>query len=103
MNQELLSPPHWHSTAALSARRGRLIEPLTRRELQVLGLICEGHSNQEISEQVGIIPATVKYHVHNIFAKLGVRRRTQAVAVGVYLRLVQPAWLLTGDGGSKKP
>ena len=40
---------------------------------------------------------TVKYHLLNIFGKLGVRRRTQAVAVAVHLRLVRPGWLLGAD------
>lgn len=70
-----------------------LIEPLTRREIEILGLVCEGHSNQEISRRTGIRLQTVKYHLVHIFGKLGVRRRTQAVAVAVHLRLAQPAWL----------
>lgn len=73
--------------------RGRLIEPLTLRELQILGLVCDGYSNQEISSLVHIRLQTVKYHVMNIFGKLGVRRRTQVVAVAVHLRLVNPRWL----------
>lgn len=74
--------------------RERLIEPLTRRELQILGLVCDGYSNQEISDRTDISVPTVKYHLLNIFGKLGVRRRTQAVAVAVHLRLVRPGWLL---------
>lgn len=71
----------------------RLIEPLTPRELQILGLVCDGHSNQEISALVQIRLQTVKYHVMNVFGKLCVRRRTQAVAVAVHLQLVKPGWL----------
>jgi ATP/maltotriose-dependent transcriptional regulator MalT len=72
----------------------RLIEPLTRRELEILGLVCDGYSNQEISDRTDISVPTVKYHLLNIFGKLSVRRRTQAVAVAVHLRLVRPGWLL---------
>ena len=78
------------------ATRERLREPLTARELQVLALVCDGYSNGEISQRIGVTPTTVKYHLLNIYGKLGVRRRTQAVAVAVHLRLTQPTWLLSG-------
>ncbi|MDX1522593.1 MAG: LuxR C-terminal-related transcriptional regulator, partial [Anaerolineae bacterium] len=56
-----------------------LIEPLSDRELEVLNLIANGLSNQEIGESLVIAEGTVKKHIHNIFGKLGVRRRTQVV------------------------
>ncbi len=59
-----------------------LIEPLTTRELEVLKLIEAGHSNQEISEKLFISITTVKRHISNIYAKLGVKSRTQAIAIG---------------------
>lgn len=71
----------------------RLIEPLTARELEILALVCDGWSNQEICERLGIGLPTVKFHLANLFGKLGVRRRTQAVALAVYLQLVRPGWL----------
>jgi ATP/maltotriose-dependent transcriptional regulator MalT len=56
-------------------------EPLlSRRELAVLGLIAQGHSNQQIAEQLYISLHTVKTHARRINVKLGVQRRTQAVA-----------------------
>lgn len=70
-----------------------LIEPLTERELEILGELCEGASNSEISARIGVSLPTVKYHLYQIFGKLGVLRRTQAVAVAIHLRLVSPAWL----------
>ncbi len=57
-----------------------LVEPLTSRELEVLGLICEGYSNQEISDALVITLNTVKKHASNIYGKLGVRSRTRAAA-----------------------
>jgi LuxR family maltose regulon positive regulatory protein len=57
-----------------------LLEPLTQRELEVLHLICEGCSNQQISERLVVTINTVKKHTSNIYSKLGVKRRTQAVA-----------------------
>ena len=56
-----------------------LIEPLTERELEVLRLMCEGHSNQDIADQMIVSVNTVKKHTSNIYGKLGVRNRAQAV------------------------
>jgi LuxR family maltose regulon positive regulatory protein len=57
-----------------------LIEPLSERELEILRFAAEGLSNQEIAEKLIISIGTVKSHMHNIFGKLGVKSRTQAVA-----------------------
>ena len=57
-----------------------LIEPLSPRELEVLQLMAQGRSNQEISERLFIALSTVKGHNRNIFGKLQVERRTEAVA-----------------------
>jgi LuxR family maltose regulon positive regulatory protein len=56
-----------------------LVEPLTRRELQVLELVCEGYTNQEIAETLVITMSTVKKHAGNIYGKLGVTNRAQAI------------------------
>jgi len=58
----------------------QLIEPLSRRELEILHLIGAGCSNQEIADRLVITLHTVKKHSSNIFTKLGVTSRTQAVA-----------------------
>ena len=58
----------------------RLIEPLSPRELEVLRLSAGGFSNREIAEALVIAVTTVKKHISNIYGKLGVRSRTQAVA-----------------------
>jgi len=55
-----------------------LIEPLSERELEILRLIARGTSNREIASGLFIAEGTVKNHVTNILAKLGVRDRTQA-------------------------
>jgi LuxR family transcriptional regulator, maltose regulon positive regulatory protein len=57
-----------------------LTEPLSQRELEVLQLIALGLSNREISERLFLALITVKGHNRNIFRKLRVRRRTEAVA-----------------------
>jgi LuxR family maltose regulon positive regulatory protein len=56
-----------------------LIEPLTPRELEVLHLLGEGCSNREIAEALVITLNGVKKHTSNIYGKLGVHSRTQAV------------------------
>jgi LuxR family maltose regulon positive regulatory protein len=57
-----------------------LTEPLSQRELEVLQLIAQGLSNREISERLFLAVITVKGHNRNIFRKLQVRRRTEAIA-----------------------
>jgi LuxR family maltose regulon positive regulatory protein len=57
-----------------------LIEPLSERELEVLQLIAEGLSNRQIAQSLFISPNTVRVHTSNIYGKLGVSSRTQAVA-----------------------
>ncbi|GAA1864506.1 LuxR C-terminal-related transcriptional regulator [Asanoa iriomotensis] len=52
---------------------------LTERELEVLELLCQGLSNASIAQQLWLTEKTVKNHLNHIFAKLGVRSRTEAV------------------------
>ena len=68
------SPQHPSTSAPL------LIEPLSERELEVLRLIAAGLSNREIADRLIIAISTVKTHVNNIYRKLDVSKRTQAVA-----------------------
>ncbi len=56
-----------------------LIEPLSSRELEVLGLIEQGLTNQQIAEALSVAPSTVKTHINNLYAKLGVQTRVQAI------------------------
>jgi LuxR family maltose regulon positive regulatory protein len=56
-----------------------LVEPLTRRELEVLRLVCAGYSNQEVAARLVISINTVKKHTGNIYGKLGVVNRAQAI------------------------
>jgi DNA-binding NarL/FixJ family response regulator len=56
---------------------------LTPREMDVLRLIAEGNSNKEIAGKLSLTEETVKGHVKNILAKLGVNDRTHAVTIGL--------------------
>ena len=65
-----------------------MVEPLSQRELEVLELICQGLSNQEICERLFLALDTVKGHNRRIFDKLQVHRRTEAIARARELRLL---------------
>ena len=78
VGQQLLE--HFPTPASRMAQDTSITEQLSSRELAVLRLIAQGCSNQEISEQLFISLHTVKTHASHINSKLGVERRTQAVA-----------------------
>ena len=73
-----------------SGPRIRLAEPLSRRELEVLPLIAEGLTNQEIAARLYLSLHTVKSHARVIYAKLGVTGRMQAAARARALGLLPP-------------
>ena len=64
------------------------IDPLTERELEVLHLICAGHSNQEISDRLVVSLNTVKKHTSHIYDKLDVTSRAQAIVLARDQRLI---------------
>jgi len=61
---------------------------ITRRELEILGLVAQGMSNREIAGQLFVSENTVKTHCSRAFDKLGAKRRTQAVQLGKELGLL---------------
>ena len=65
-----------------------LAEPLTRREVEVLGLMAQGRTNPEIARELVIARPTAKTHVERVIRKLGVSDRTQAAVRGIELGLV---------------
>jgi ATP/maltotriose-dependent transcriptional regulator MalT len=73
--------------AVLSSQR--LVEPLTKRELELFKLIEQGYTNQDIAEKLVISIPTVKRHISNIYSKLGAKNRTQAISLGRELDLLQ--------------
>lgn len=70
----------------------RVIEPLSEREMEVLKLAAKGTSNKGIAEQLFLSPRTVQAHLGNIFTKLGVASRTEAVLYGL-----RKGWLTLED------
>jgi LuxR family maltose regulon positive regulatory protein len=69
-------------------RTSRLIEQLTSRELEVLAMLAAGRSNQGIASHLVISLDTVKKHVSHLMGKLGAANRTEAVARGRELGLI---------------
>lgn len=68
-----------HTARIRMHESGQLVETLSERELQVLACIAEGATNKEVADILDISVNTVLYHAKNIYGKLGVKRRTQAV------------------------
>ena len=61
---------------------------VSKRELEILNLLAEGNSNQEIATKLFVSLSTVKTHLQNIFEKLEVKRRTQAIEKAKRLQII---------------
>jgi LuxR family maltose regulon positive regulatory protein len=90
---QLLAQPGMQDTGQQPAispplQPASLVEPLSERELEVLHLISAGHSNQEIAARLVVTLNTVKKHTSNIYGKLEVNSRTQAIARARELGLI---------------
>jgi DNA-binding NarL/FixJ family response regulator len=68
---------------------GRVLSQLSPRELDVLKLVAKGLSNKEIGSELSVVEGTVKIHLTNILAKLGVSDRTQAILTAVKRGIIQ--------------
>src|SRR5215217_2271523 len=92
LNQELALQliQHLSSKASQPVKRPPASKRLTSRELEVLRLLAEGKTNQDIAKDLHITRATVKVHLQHIIAKLRVSDRTQAVVRAFELGLVDP-------------
>ena len=68
------------SSRSTTHRRHAIREPLSERELEVLALLAAGKSDRQIARELFVAFSTVKIHIKNIYGKLDVRNRTQAVS-----------------------
>lgn len=75
-------------TAGTSAHA--LLDELTTRELEILGLLARGLSNGEIAEQLVVSITTVRTHVARVLSKLGLRDRVQAVVLAYETGIIKP-------------
>src|SRR6202011_1091853 len=76
------------SSASHRAVSPPLVEALTPREIEVLGMMVEGWGNKEISKRLGISKHTIKFHVASIMGKLNASSRTEAVTSGIRHALI---------------
>jgi two-component system, NarL family, response regulator LiaR len=83
----IVEDPNFTSTNRID--NARIIElGISPRELEILKMIAEGLSNQEIAGQLFISLSTVKTHVSNLFSKLNVKRRTQAIETARSMKIL---------------
>jgi DNA-binding NarL/FixJ family response regulator len=82
-------PPANRAPAPVQAP-GEEVEALTRRELEILALVAEGHSNAALGRKLWVTEQTVKFHLSNIYRKLGVHNRTAAARWASLHRVVAP-------------
>ena len=77
--QQIRAQEHQPKRAGERTKMQPLLDPLSERELEVLQLLAQGISNQEVAQELVITVYTVKRHVSHIFSKLGVSNRVQAL------------------------
>jgi LuxR family maltose regulon positive regulatory protein len=78
-------------SSVVSCPSSELVEPLTDREIDVLTLLAQRLTNKEIAAQLFISPGTVAQHAHQIYQKLDVHNRRQAVAAAKALSILPPS------------
>jgi LuxR family maltose regulon positive regulatory protein len=75
-----IGPGLAHDLARGDARNRQLDEPLSEQEMRILRLLAAPMTNLEVAGELVVTVGTVKWHLHNIYGKLGVESRAQAVA-----------------------
>ena len=89
--EALLRRSNWRKEAEKSldiSFASEEIQPLTLKEKEILSKVTKGMSNQEIADELCVKDVTVKTHLNNIFKKLKVTNRTQAVLVAMQIDLI---------------
>lgn len=78
------------ASAEVEAPLEQPVETLTPREQDLLRFLALGHSNTDLSDRLAVSENTIKFHLRNIYTKLGVSNRTQAVQAARHFRLIEP-------------
>ena len=91
------------ATRAKEPQASRGLDELTDREREVVALVAEGLSNEEIAHRLVVSTATAKTHVSRAMGKLGARDRAQLVVIGYESGLVRPGWLGWAGPGLSVP
>ncbi len=84
-----LAPEAAEALISLTREKPAQGSELTERERQVLALLVKGRSNAEMAAQLSISMATIKYHLSNIYSKLGAKSRVEAVTIALEHKLVE--------------
>ena len=87
--EQVLAAAGWDAGPGPKKISYELLEPLTSREVELLQLISDGLTNRRIALQLSVTESTVKWHLSNVYSKLGVKKRTQAIAKGQYMGLIR--------------
>ncbi|HLV99191.1 MAG TPA: response regulator transcription factor [Ktedonobacterales bacterium] len=87
--QATLAPAAGQALVQNATQAPKIGHDLTEREREVLALLVEGLSNQQVAERLVISPATVKFHISSIRSKLGASSRTEVVILAMQHKLVK--------------
>ncbi len=88
LQPEIMNSLLGKSTGSDAAETEPLLEELTRREVEVLGMVAAGLANREIASRLGVSEHTIKFHISSILGKLGASSRTEAVTCGIKRGLI---------------
>jgi RNA polymerase sigma factor (sigma-70 family) len=83
LQEDKLKKDLFQSSPEKNERLQKAMKTLTKREMEILNLIGAGKSNKEIAEELFISYKTVKNHVYNVFAKLGIHTRAEAIHLAI--------------------
>jgi two-component system, NarL family, response regulator LiaR len=87
--RSMLAPEAAEALISITRQKPDPGSELTERERQVLAMLVKGRSNADMAAQLSISRATVKYHLSNIYSKLGAKSRVEAVTIALEHRLVE--------------
>lgn len=90
-DRSMLEDPRPHRSGSRE-QRSMMMDGLTEREVEILGMVAQGNQNKIIAFNLGLSEHTVKIHIHNVIQKLGVHNRTEAAAQYFkYIHLLEEA------------